>query len=92
MIPCYQNAQKNLFGQDIIDGLTDAKAIAFRKKCNCLTGCVNIKYEAVIDRAKFGFEERVGMPPNSTTNAIILILIFVIIFFHIFICSNLTYV
>lgn len=77
MIPCYRNAQKNLFGQDIIDGLIDEYAIAFRKNCDCMTGCVNIKYEAVIDRAKFGFEERVGMSLNSTTNAIILLLIFI---------------
>lgn len=71
MIPCYRNAQKDLFGQDIIDGLIDENAIEFREKCNCIPGCASVKYNAEVDRAKFGFEEHLGIVPNSSTNTII---------------------
>lgn len=80
MIRCYRDAEKHLFGQDIIDGLTDPTAIAFRKKCNCMSGCASIKYEADVDRAKFNFEEILDAPPNSTTDTVILSLYFLVKF------------
>lgn len=70
MISCYRNAQKNLFGHDIIDGLIDENAIEFREKCNCVPGCVSIKYDAEVDRTKFGFEEHLRIVTNSSTNTI----------------------
>lgn len=71
MIPCYRDAQKNLFGHDIIDGLTDQNAIEFRNKCNCIPGCGSVKYDAEVDRAKFGFEERLGIVANASTSTVI---------------------
>lgn len=68
MIPCYRNAQKNLFGHDIIDGLTDKNAIEFRENCNCIPGCGSVQYNAEVDRAKFGFEEHLAL--NSSTNTV----------------------
>ena len=48
------NTQKNrLYGEDIIDGLKDENAKAFRMKCNCLPACITITYEAEIERVKY---------------------------------------
>lgn len=71
MIPCYRDAQKNLFGHDIIDGLTDQNAIEFRNKCNCIPGCGSVKYDAEVDRTKFEFEERLGIVANASTSTVI---------------------
>lgn len=50
---CYLAAENKLYGEDIIDGLKDRNAKAFRKKCNCLPACTSIYYDAEIDRAKY---------------------------------------
>lgn len=57
-IHCYQNAEQNLFGEDIIDGLKDDDAKSFRLNCNCLPSCTRIIYEGLstVDRAPFDFE------------------------------------
>lgn len=52
-IKCYENAEKKLFGEDIIDGLKDSDARGFRENCNCFPTCTSIVYDAEIDRAKF---------------------------------------
>lgn len=52
-IECYRNAEKTLFGEDLIDGLKDTDAKSFREKCNCLPSCTNILYDADIDRNRF---------------------------------------
>lgn len=55
-IKCCRNAEKNLFGQDVIDGLKDKNARSFRERCNCLPSCTKINYRAEIDRTKFNWE------------------------------------
>lgn len=55
-VRCYQETEKKLFGEDIIDGLKDAKAKSFRLGCNCLPACTTITYKAVVDRTIFNFE------------------------------------
>lgn len=55
-ISCYKAAKLALFGEDVIDGLDDQNARAFRGKCNCLQACTSISYNANIDRAKFDME------------------------------------
>lgn len=52
-VRCYKLAEKNLFGEDVIDGLRDERAKRFRIRCNCLPACTSIVYDAEIDRAKF---------------------------------------
>lgn len=52
-IKCYQEAEKKLLGEDVIDGLKDHIAKSFRYRCNCLPACTSIVYDAEIDRAKF---------------------------------------
>lgn len=46
-------AEENMYGEDIIDGLTDENAKLFRERCNCLPACMSIEYGADIDRAKY---------------------------------------
>lgn len=55
-IDCYRDAEKRLFGEDIIDGLKDEAAKMFRERCNCLPACKTITYDVAIDRAKIDFE------------------------------------
>lgn len=55
-VKCYRNAEKKLFGEDIIDGLTDYTAKSFRQNCNCLPTCTSIIYDADIDRARFDWK------------------------------------
>ena len=55
-INCYQNAEKNLYGEDIIDEFTNDTVKLYREFCNCLPSCTQIKYEAYIDRTKFDYE------------------------------------
>lgn len=55
-IRCYRNAEKKLFGKDVIDGLRDHNAKWFRQNCNCLPPCTSIVYDAEIDRAKFDWK------------------------------------
>lgn len=52
---CYQNAEKKLFGEDVIDGLKDKDAKLFREQCNCWPACTSIFYDAEIDRARFNW-------------------------------------
>lgn len=54
---CYQDADKRLYGEDIIDGLVHVDAKAFRTHCNCLPACLSISYEVDIDRAKLRWKE-----------------------------------
>lgn len=57
-VECYMQAQKNLFEEDIVDGLSDEEARSFRKECNCLPSCTLITYDAHIDQsAKFYWKE-----------------------------------
>lgn len=49
---CYQKAENKLFGEDIIDGLTDNDAKSFHLNCDCLPACKTIQYNMQIDRAK----------------------------------------
>lgn len=37
-IGCYQRAEKRLFGEDVMDGLSDHVVKSFRANCNCLPG------------------------------------------------------
>lgn len=46
-LKCYQTAEKELFGEDIIDGLKVLEAKSFRMECNCLPACTTILYDAV---------------------------------------------
>lgn len=50
-VDCYMNAENKLFGEDIIDGLTDKEAKSFYQKCNCLPDCNKTFYGMQIDRA-----------------------------------------
>ncbi|XP_031632054.1 pickpocket protein 28-like [Contarinia nasturtii] len=52
-INCYKNAEKELFGEDVMDDLKNDSINMFRARCNCLPACTAIKYEADIDRTKF---------------------------------------
>lgn len=54
---CYRNAEKKLFGEDIIDDFQDDSVKLFRSQCNCLPACTSIKYDAVIDRTKFDYSQ-----------------------------------
>lgn len=51
-IECYREAQRILFEEDIIDGLTNKTAELFRRKCHCLPSCTTIAWEANVDRSK----------------------------------------
>lgn len=51
-VKCYQNAELQLYGQDVSEGLTNEHAKSFRQKCDCLDGCTIIHYDMVIDRAR----------------------------------------
>lgn len=52
-LKCYQNAEEELFGEDVIEGLKDETAKAFRIQCNCLSSCNTILYDAEVAHAKF---------------------------------------
>lgn len=56
MVNCYKNAEKRLFGEDIMDGLKDEIVRSFREECNCLPACMSIEYDADIDRAKLDWK------------------------------------
>lgn len=47
---CYQNAERDMHGDILIDGSTDAHQ--FQKQCNCMHACTEFGYEFDIDRAK----------------------------------------
>lgn len=51
-VKCYVNAEDKLFGEDIIDGLTDRDAKSFQRKCDCLPACNKTQFAIQIDRAK----------------------------------------
>lgn len=51
-IKCYNDAEERLYGEDVIDFLSDPYAQLFRKQCNCLSNCQRINYEIEIKRAK----------------------------------------
>lgn len=51
-VNCYQKAEKRLFGEDVMDGLTDDLVKMVREECNCLPACTSIVYDADIDRAQ----------------------------------------
>lgn len=65
-IECYQEAQKKLFEEDIIDGLTNKKAELVRRKCHCLPSCTTITWEAITDRTKFYWREALKRTLNWT--------------------------
>lgn len=54
---CFQDAQNRLFGEDVIDGLSDNNAKSFRRQCNCLSNCRKIYYEVDVDKAKLDLDE-----------------------------------
>lgn len=54
-VKCYQSAEDKLFGQDIIDGLTDSDAKSYHQKCECLPSCATVEYNVQLDRAKLDF-------------------------------------
>lgn len=56
-VECYKDAENRLFGEDIIDGLSDNNARIFRKQCRCLQGCTRIQYEVEFDRAKLDLDD-----------------------------------
>lgn len=62
---CYQDAQKKLFGEGIIEGLKDKAAKSFRKQCNCLPSCTTINYDAEIDRAKYDLDATINSFQSS---------------------------
>lgn len=49
---CYEEAVWKLFSIDIIDGIKDEAAKAFRMNCNCLPSCTSITYDAIFDKNK----------------------------------------
>lgn len=53
LLDCYLGAEEKLYGEDVIDGLTNEFAKSFRIKCNCLPLCTSISYDADIDRNQF---------------------------------------
>lgn len=55
-IQCYRDAEMKLYGEDIIEGLTDNEARTFRGACNCLPACTAIIYDGDIDRARFDWD------------------------------------
>lgn len=65
-IECYRQAQRQLFEEDIIDGLSNKKAESFRRKCHCLPSCTTITYEANVDRTKFYWREALKRTLNWT--------------------------
>lgn len=50
-VGCYVNAENKLFGEDIIDALTDEEAKSFHQNCDCLPACNKTVYGMEIDRA-----------------------------------------
>lgn len=52
---CYVDAEKKLFGEDIIDEFSNDTVKFYRENCNCLPACTSIRYEAFIDRTKFDY-------------------------------------
>lgn len=68
-VKCYKKAEITIFGQDVIDGLSDGNARSFREKCNCLPSCTAIMYDAEIDRTQFDWDAIVTslkIPSNKT--------------------------
>lgn len=65
-IECYRQAQKKLFEEDIIDGLTNKNAKSFRRKCHCLPSCTAITWEANADRTKFSWRDALKRTLNWT--------------------------
>ncbi|XP_055307692.1 pickpocket protein 28-like [Sitodiplosis mosellana] len=57
-VKCYTEAEKALFDEDTIDGLTDENAKSFRKDCYCLPACTSITYDAEIDRVKIDLMQK----------------------------------
>lgn len=49
-IECYTNAEQQIYGEDVIDGLKNEAAKTFRRQCNCRPSCTSIKYDVDIDR------------------------------------------
>lgn len=64
-ISCYRNADKKLFGEDVIIGLKNDAARSFREQCNCLPACTTITYNAEVDRAKFDFQAKLNSYEDS---------------------------
>lgn len=64
-LKCYENAEKKLFGEDVIDGITDNKVKSFRQNCQCLPGCTSVKFDAEIDRAKLDLAPTLGSYKNA---------------------------
>lgn len=58
-IECYRNAEIDIYGDVLVDGLTDNYAKLFRQQCNCMHSCMEYIYKIEIDRAKL---------LNSSTN------------------------
>lgn len=55
-INCYNAAEQRLFGEDVIDGLSDdTPAKSFRENCNCMPACTSISYEAEMSQTKFDY-------------------------------------
>lgn len=51
-VECYEDALWTLFSIDIIDGMKDKVARAYRENCNCLPACTTISYEATVNKNK----------------------------------------
>lgn len=52
-VKCYLNADRNLFGEDVTEGLVNEDAKTYRHQCNCLPACNAINYAIDVDRSFF---------------------------------------
>lgn len=65
---CYRDAEKKLFGEDVIDHVRKDSSKVFRATCDCLPACTSIKYSADIDRTKFDYMRIIESLGLSNTN------------------------